>query len=402
MKKLGILSVALMASPAFATTWTTTYTNSSGGTIATINFDDWGYKGPTVNGYTVGANDFQVGSGFDASRIGQIQNVVTKNPDWKTPDPSWNPSSPTNTNKVVDDSNNGTVYPNASMDGTVNFYKWAYTTVGGSTFNNMTIDKAGNYFVSKNDMHFQFYDTFQYNNGTTDSNGNPIVQNIDTTINFQPYAISDARGWCGSVLVSNPNGVSQMAGQVTFDFAFDAYLGNSHPSDPETSYATQIVPGFVMRSYGSYTISAKGLNYAGSAVMNNTNPQTGQLDPAWQNQVSFLGGGVVPKGVWVYNDGTSNVTVAADQSVAGTTSGQVRSSDGATWHQNSFAGYAFLMRADGSRTLTYIAPDGHSDYVATDPAAYASLAAVPEPQTYAMMLAGMGLVGAAWRRKKAA
>ena len=398
MKKLGLLSVALIASPAFADTWTTTLNSSTGGggyygVNASIVFNDWGYKGPM----NVGANDFQVGSGFDSSRIGQIQTVVTKNPDWLTPDPSWNSSSPTNTNKVLAD-DGSQVFPNASMDGQVNFYKWGYTTVGGSTFNNMTIDKAGNYFVARSDMHFQFYDTFQYNDGST-------VQNYDTAINFQPYAISDARGWCGSVLVSNPNGVSQMAGQVTFDFAFDAYTGNHHPGDVGVDFATQIVPGFVMRSYGDYHISVNNgvqtFNYAGSAVENNTNPTNGQLDPAWQNQVSFLGGGVVPNGVWVYNDGTSSVTVATVQGTAGTVNGQSRS-DGATWHKNSFAGYGFLMRADGSRTLTFIAPDGHSDYVTTDPAAYASLAAVPEPQTYAMMLAGMGLVGAAWRRKKAA
>ena len=42
-----------------------------------ITFNDWGYKGPTG----VGANDFKVGSGFDAGKLGQIQSVVTKNGD---------------------------------------------------------------------------------------------------------------------------------------------------------------------------------------------------------------------------------------------------------------------------------------------------------------------------------
>jgi len=46
--------------------------------------------------------------------------------------------------------------PNTSQDGQVNFYHWTYTTVGGSTFNDMQIDKAGNYFVAKNNMNSCF------------------------------------------------------------------------------------------------------------------------------------------------------------------------------------------------------------------------------------------------------
>ena len=151
-----------------------------------------------------------------------------------------------------------------------------------------------------------------------------------------------------------------------------------------------------MRSYGSYVVDVTtdgNVNqyFVGSAVENNTNPETGELDPAWQNQVSFLGAGVIPKGVWVFGDGTAEVTVAEDQGAAGSVNGQTRS-DGATWHANSFAGYAFLLRADGTRTLTYVNPEGFSDYVS---------APIPEPETYAMMLVGLGLVsGMAARRKR--
>lgn len=388
MKRFSILSAVLMASPALAAEWTTVFDAATYGSSGTIVFNDHGYVGPDG----VGANDFQVGSGFDASRVGQIQTVVTKDPDGLTPDAPQ---------KILGDMGipnpDGLQYPRANMDGVTNFYQWGYTTVGGSTFKDMTIDKAGNYFVAKEDMAFVKYDTFEY----TDTAGIRPDETRDTYINFQPYAISDARGWCGSVLASSPTSLEQMAGQVTFDFAIDVYFDDSHVEDgttgaPDRFSSTEIIPDFVMRSYGDYVINVTtsgGVvqSYSGSAVENNTNPLTGELDPAWQNQVSFLGGGVIPVGVWVFGDGTADVTVAEVQGVAGTVDGETRA-DGATWHRNNYAGYAFLLRADGTRTLTFAAADW-SDYAA---------APVPEAQTVWMFAAGLGMLGVvAWRRKTA-
>lgn len=382
-------------------TYITNYSSAYYGNAGTITFRDWNYVGP--NG--AGANDFYVPgtSGFDASRIGQIQNVITLDPDTLTSDPM----------KTVRGDDN-TTYENANMDGQVNFYRWAYTTVGGSTFDNMQIDQAGNYFVARNDMNFQYYDTFSYH----DETGTNPDELYDTSINFQPYAVSDARGWCGSTMISNPNGLEVMAGQVSFDFAFDAYLSHQDPT-PGSGGGTQIVPDFVMRSYGDYVVNMGTtlLTYRGSAVINNTNPETGDLDPAFQNRVSFLGGGVVPKGTWVtadsYDgsgitnadrvlnpDSTWQVTVAGDgiAALCDPAVDTVRS-DGAVCWRNSFAGYAFLMRADGSRTLTWINPQGHSDYVATDPAAYGPNA-VPVPAGVWLLISGLtGLIAAGRRRR---
>lgn len=404
--KLTLLAAALCASPAFAATWTTTIDAATyGGSYGSITFNDGGYTGPAG----VGANDFKVGSGFDASRIGQVQKVVTKDPDYLTSDPGHAVAK-----DLSDLNNSSNWYSNGNMDGTVNFYQWAYTTGGGSTFSNMKIDKAGNYSIAKTDMSFKTYDIYQYRD-TTGVNPNATY---DTKINFKPYTVSDAGGWCGSVLASGPAAVERMAGQVTFDIAFDVYFDITPTFSSFSS--TELIPDFVMRSYGSYEVSVSTSggdlqHYTGSAVENNTNPLNGEIDPDYANQVSFLGGGVIPGSVWVsadsYNaDGTRKMRADINP-----TTGEVTQvwdvtiveagTIGARLHTNAYGGFAFLMRADGTRILQTVdgaAYDPTHDYLAdraswTD---YPAVAAIPEPETYAMMLAGLGLVGAMAARRR--
>lgn len=381
-----------------AAEWITTYDAATyGGSSGTITFNDWGYTGPAG----VGANDFQVGGGFDSGNIGQIQHVITKAPDWATPDAP---------HQVVGDLTGTPSFSNANMDGGVNFYKWGYTTPADSTFSNMQIDKAGNYYIAREDMSFGYYDLFQYR----DTTGTNPDQTYDTKINFQPYTISDAMGWCGSTLVSDPNGVEQMAGQVTFDFAMDVFF--DFGGTPSYS-STQLIPDFVMRSYGDYsidvnTVGGDNMHFTGSAVGNNTNPNTvvegvgGALDPAYQNQVSFLGGGVIPAGVWVsadsFNEDGSrkmrvdyNPTTGESGLVWGVTIVEA-GTEGAVWHTNAYAGFAYLLRADGMRILDYVNPDGHSIYVET------STSAVPVPAAVWLFGSGLlGLLGLARRRRAA-
>jgi len=172
-----------------------------------------------------------------------------------------------------------------------------------------------------------------------------------------------------------------MAGQVTFNFAMDVFF--DFGGTPSYS-STQLISGFIMRSYGDVVVDVttsggERMLMNSSAVGNNTNPTSivrgvgGTLDPAYQNKVSFNGAGVLPLGVWVsadsfntdgsrkmrsdYNPTTATTNTVWDVTIV------PEGTAGAVWHSNAFAGFAFILRADAERTLDYVNPKGHSDYV---------------------------------------
>jgi hypothetical protein len=197
-----------------------------------------------------------------------------------------------------------------------------------------------------------------------------------------------------------------MAGQVTFDFGFEVFLpqqrnGIGVPGEG----GLQIVKDFEMRSYGSLEVNVSTANggpadllFKADAVVNNTsplastipagNPETimvpvlnmdgtpavddnnqprtmevaqkvvggGGVDENYYNKVSFMGGGSLAPGAWVeVADNTAKVT--QDNVVRVVKEGLL--SDGSpeplnsnvVYHQNSFAGYPFILRADGIRVL---------------------------------------------------
>lgn len=403
MKKFwGVPCVFLLAIgfvlPASADVYTTSIDSATYGVTGYITFDDWGYTGP--NGRT--AMDFGPVNGFGANPldptggIGQIQHVITRSPDKLTPDApndiyiDWmEPGNPF-----------GVQFPDTNMDANVNFYHWGYTSPGGQTFNNMRIDYDGDYLVDRTDMNFLVYNGLDYTNEGTNPSAPPDGFYTEFEVApgatlgkmaFQPYAIEDATGWCGSVLASHPNALDIMAGQLTFDFAFEAFMAGD-PVVPGSG-SIQLVPDFMMRSYGSLEIHVdqSNLTFNADAVVNNTNPgntDRWDLDPAYHNLVSFMGGSVVPTGVWTsadsYNPDGSRKYVVDGAGVARWAVTIVPAgTPGAVWYKNSFAGYPFLLRADGERFIDWF------DEAVYGPDPFA--AAVPEPGS--ILLTASGLVG---------
>ena len=404
---LAVLVALTATGSAQATVWTETFDGSTTqGATATITFDDWGFTGP--NGRT--AQDFDPVNGFGNNAldptggIGQIQHVVTSGPDGLTAD------APV---LIKDDISAGWGYDvaNQNVDSVATFYQWGYTSPADSTFNNMQIDYDGDYHIAKDDMSFSFYNTLETSGG-----------DLANSLAFQPYALSDAKGWCGSIMAEHPNALEAMAGQVTFDFAFDVYF---RISEGVYSYmSTEIVQGFEMRSYGDLTIVSETelgdvQNMSARAIVNNTNPEDPMYDAGntptidenmavdadFHNRVSFMGGDLVTTGSdasgntgdcgilnpeWNQFSNSGPGVKKFNGLISGVADAAACTTAGGEWQAHAFAGYAFILRADADRYVDYF---DESVYGA-DPMA--------TPVPAAVWLFGSGLVGliGVARRKK--
>ena len=83
----------------------------------------------------------------------------------------------------------------------------------------------------------------------------------------------------------------------------------------------------------------------------------------------------------------------------GDLSGQVLTSVAGAQSGNVWQQYSGLVNLNGPTALTFFAT-GQSDSVGGSLDNVSVTAAVPEPESYAMMLAGLGLMGAIVRRRK--
>jgi len=361
---LAIILVLPFSCVVHATEWVKTY--NMGGSTGTITFDDWGYVGAGGRNATEfdpinGFGGPLEGNALDANGgIGQLQHVITNAPDWLTPDASQT---------LYEDGTSGTaVYLNVNMDSQTNFFRWGYTSPAGSTFSNMQIDYDGDYHVAQNDMSFNMYETLIYN----DDSGAELIY-LNTNFAFQPYVVSDAKGWCGSIMASHPNAIEPMAGQLTFDVVFDVYFQD--PVTKELSFSnSEIIPNFEMRSWGDLVVDlvryGTPQQYTSRAVVNNTNPVTigGLVNPNvltleadsnYHNTVSFHGADVIPPGgacgietpEWIA--GERGIGIKHFSGLINAENSTACGEAGGTWSNNAFGGFAFLLRADATRYIDW-------------------------------------------------
>ncbi|MGH2831082.1 MAG: hypothetical protein ACRDJM_11420 [Actinomycetota bacterium] len=342
----------------------------------------------------VGTNDFEIpndrtaaqkqskGFYFDFERPSFTQDVDVVPPDFLSPDDTvldsdLNPISTTGYDIATDwdptlyhpdqvePPNIFGNFPDASVDGSANLFKLAFTVATGTQFMNMQVDKHGNYYVARRNMQWSYIDSFV--SKPVGSSGPPQVN--DTQFNIKPYPISDAYGWCGAIPPRDPNSLRPMAGQLIKDIAFDVFAADTGPGDAVPPFTTEVVPSFVMRSFGLYVVDVTMHSFGGvrqrfSSMskgvhirpVQTVDPNTNQVFPAgsavkpgdfdfqrWFNRVSPFAAGVVPLGAWVINEGNPEYMQVVP---AGT--------PGAVWHQNKFAGAAFIVRGDMERRVNYI------------------------------------------------
>lgn len=394
--KLSMLSVSVLvavaATNADAQLWEKTFDGSTtNGVTGTIILDDWGFIGPQGRqadsfapyGGVFGTGLYETnGKAFciadpAACGVGQRQHVVVTGPDGITPD-----APATILDDFLPDTGD---FINANVDSLTTFFQWGYTTVGGSTFNDMMIDYDGDYKIAKDDMTFEFFDTMDYTQVIPDG-GVRLGTNPDTdpdavppiiyhnTLNFQPYAVSDAEGWCGSVIAAHPNAHEAMAGQVKFDIIMDVY---QRKIDTEGNivlqfFSSELTSDFEMRSFGNIVVDfPDNAQYmAAQAVVNNTDanvaPQSVSIDTptgdlSWHNRVSFMGADVLKTGYWCgiqtaeWQGGARGIGVKHYETIRYdiTTLADCEAIPDAKWAKNAFPGFAYILRADADRVIDY-------------------------------------------------
>lgn len=163
--------------------------------------------------------------------------------------------------------------------------------------------------------------------------------------------------------------------------------------------ATASLPAFA-ESCGDTTFSALGASACRGSFVGNINGSAAELsylDSQWSNTFTYLGkSDDAGSGPFTSKEtGTTNVTLTFDQAISGTFVIGLKAA-----HNYS---YYLFNAATPVSSLTFSSTAGIAlnNRDSAQGLSHASLyvAAVPEPESYALMIAGLGLMGVVARRR---
>jgi hypothetical protein len=197
----------------------------------------------------------------------------------------------------------------------------------------------------------------------------------------------------------------------TGDFLFksDAVVNNTNPLSDTTGGNPTLIEVPVLNMDGTPALDGDG--NPRTMMMPQKEVGGGGVDENYYNKVSFMGGGIVPDGVWVkLADPTAPITDANILEVLDADDGEANT----VWHNNSFSGYPFLLRADGIRILEAMDFSLYNDLSGVPSFAFDAdgnlinlageivqdLSTIPVPAAVWLFGSGLlGLIGFARRRK---
>lgn len=186
---------------------------------------------------------------------------------------------------------------------------------------------------------------------------------------------------------------SSMAGATTYDFGTSSVNNSTFVTQnlPYTTYGAATYSGgdlFNVSTTGISGISARPVNSTG----NYWSIQQGQT-----GTVTFTTGLSYYGFLWGSPDtkGWDTVTFYNGTTVLGSYGGTVVSTSNA-WTETGY----FNVTTTADKLITSVVFTANQNAFETDNHSF--ITAVPEPETYAMLIAGLGLVGAVARRRKQA
>ena len=218
---------------------------------------------------------------------------------------------------------------------------------------------------------------------TTSAQAAPVTYNF--TANISSLSELQSTGSFADVASASLGGShialgEKVSGSITYDAATAQFAFDNLPDEPNTSYSYAL-PTFNLQyktESGGYSFSSVPGNPDSATTFNDPTGDSLTFDSVSTEQrlgldlLNYIRFGFFDQSSQLLNSAAMPASLGAAGQVVGSFAGIFRTTD-------------FTSNINYSATLTSFAP---------------AVTAVPEPETYAMMLAGLGMLGMAARRKR--